>query len=92
MQNKTTAPERKNFTVEIKQRLINDFTRWEDREAEKCFFENQKIFNLYLQRIFLDHGILEIRYNYLESPRGYYIFNPNIKNHYTGITTIKEII
>ena len=82
MQNKINRPEKKNFQVEIKQRLINDFTRWEDREAEKCFFENQKTFNLYLQRIFLDHGILEIRFNYLESPQGNYIFNHNISSHF----------
>ena len=92
MQNKINRPERKNFQVEIKTRSINDFNKWEDRKAEKCFFENQKTFNLYLQRTFLNSNILEIRFNYNESPQGHYIFNPNISNHYTTNTTIKEII
>ena len=92
MQNKTTAPERKNFQVEIKTRSRNDFKKWEERKAEKCFFENQNIFDLYIQKIFLNSEILEIRFNYNGSPQGHYIFNPNIQNHYTTNTVIKEII
>ena len=79
MENK---PERLNFTIEIKKRKRNIFKKWEERTAKTYIFENQKTFKLYQENLFLNTDILEIRYNYLDSPQGNYIFNPNISSHY----------